>query len=326
MRRVLTSPSVHFVILGALLYVTQGVWNPAVEPAADSETMREIHVAPLKLEELRANFRRTTGRDPTQEQLDALVRDFADREILYREALARGLDKGDRSVKWRLIQKMRFLEGREQDDPNTLYREAVELGLDRDDIVIRRLLIEKMRLLIKLGAVSEPPPESTLAEFYEKNAEDYRQPARVSLQHVFFSNDRRKQATQDDAAALLDLVRNQSVPPADAVKMGDVFALGYRFRNNSEHNLAKLFGPEFAKSAIALSPGEWHGPIRSAYGYHLVLVEDREQSALPGLGPVRNQVLQRYLAELRDAELAKKMETLREQYAVIVDTAPGERG
>ncbi len=108
--------------------------------------------------------------------------------------------------------------------------------------------------------------------------------------------------------------------------MGDVFALGHRFRSNSEHNLAKLLGPDFASAAIELSPGAWHGPIRSAYGLHLVWVDERQESTLPGLDPVRNQVQQRYLAELREAALAKAMQTLRERYAVIVDTGNEAQG
>ncbi len=202
MRKLLASPALHFVAIGAALYLTQGIWNPTVEPAAaDSERRLEIVVAPATLEELRDNFRKTTGREPNVEEQGALVRDYADSEILYREALARGLDKADRSVKWRLVQKMHFLEGREEDDPDLLYREALDLGLDRDDIIIRRLLIEKMRLLIKLGAVSQPPAEPILLDFYTQHAEDYRQPARVSLHHVFLSTDRRKDATADRCSA-----------------------------------------------------------------------------------------------------------------------------
>ncbi len=326
MKRLLAFPALHFFVIGAVLYVTQGVWNPIAERSAGPEQPAEIVVGPTTIEELRDNFRKTTGRAPSAPEEDALIRDYADREILYREALIRGLDKGDRSVKWRLIQKMHFLEGREEDDPDTLYREALDLGLDRDDIIIRRLLIEKMRLLIKLGAVNKPPAEPELLDFYDRNAEDYRQPSRVSLRHVFLSTDKRQDETSADAAQLLEKVRAESLDPDAAMKLGDVFALGHTFRSNSEHNLAKLLGPDFARVAVGLSPGEWYGPIRSAYGFHLVWVDDRLDSSLPGLDPVRNQVVQRYLAELRDAALKKAMQQLRGRYAVSVDDSLETKG
>ncbi len=54
-------------------------------------------------------FRSQWRRDPTPEELRQLVEDKAREEILYREALALGLDKDDTIVKRRMAQKMQFL-------------------------------------------------------------------------------------------------------------------------------------------------------------------------------------------------------------------------
>ncbi len=318
MKRLASSPAIHFVLIGALIYVSQGLWYPSGAPVAESAEQHRIVVDRERMEELRDSFRKLTGRDPGAADERALVRDYADREILYREALRRGLDKADRSVKFRLVQKMQFLEDRPDESPDRLYREALELGLDRGDIVIRRLLIEKMRLLIKLSAVSQAPGEEELLKFYDKHAEDYRQPARISLRHVFFSSDKRRSTLLTDAEAALATIRQGSTPADAAIALGDVFPLGHALRSSSEQNLAKLFGPTFAHQVIGLDAGSWYGPIRSAYGMHLVWIDSRVESKLPGLEPVRNQVVQRYLAELRDAKLAAEIETLRRRYAVTV--------
>jgi len=318
MTRLATSPAFHFVLIGALLYVSQGFWYPTAAPGAASAELHRIVVDRDRLEDLRDSFRKLSGRDPGAAEEQSLIRDYTDREILYREALRRGLDKADRSVKFRLVQKMQFLEDRAGDDPDLLYREALELGLDRGDLVIRRLLIEKMRLLIKLNAVSRAPEEAELLKFYKENAEDYRQPARVSLHHVFLSADKRGATLGQDAAALLAAIRAQSTPAEAAIALGDVFPLGHTLRSSSEQNLAKLFGPAFAREVIGLDAGAWYGPIRSAYGMHLVWIDSRQVSKLPGLEPVRNQITQRYLAELRDAKLTAEMEILRRLYAVTV--------
>lgn len=321
-KRLLAAPPFHFVVIGAVLYSTQAIWAPVREPIRVTE--RSIVISSATLADLQRSFSETAGRAPNTSEIDALVRDHADNEILYREALARRLDEGDRSVKWRLVQKMQFLGEASAADTTddavreALYREALTLGLDRDDLIIRRLLIEKMRLLIKLGAVREGPTEDDLQRYYEANAEDYRQPARVSLQHVFLSADERGERLQADAQSLLAQIREASMTPAAAVRLGDVFSLGHELRGSSEHNLAKLLGSDFARSAIALTPDMWHGPIASAYGLHLIWVEDRWESSLPGLDAVRTQVLQRYLAERREAELSVAMARLREQYTVAV--------
>lgn len=333
LKRLASTPGFHFAFIGAALYLTQAWWAPApVRPRGVDVVVRQIAISPAILDGLRRSFQETAARDPNGEELEALVRDHADSEILYREALARGLDKGDRSVKWRLVQKMQFLGEAGAEDTTdeaareALYREALTLGLDRDDLVIRRLLIEKMRLLIKLGAVREGPTDDELRRYYETTAEAYRQPARVSLHHVFLSADQRGDRLEEDAAALLARIRDPSMTPAAAVRLGDVFPLGHELRGSSEHNLSKLLGPGFAGAGIGLSPNAWHGPIPSAYGLHLVWVDQRWESSLPSLDAVRAQVLQRYLAERRDAELEKAMVRLREQYRVEIVRGPAASG
>lgn len=315
-RRILTAPALHFLLIGGLLFLwRQDAPSATPDPAVAAPV---IAIDDEMLRELRESFAQTTGRDPTAGEEQALLRDHVDQEILYREALLRGLDRGDRSVRWRLIQKMRFLEDREGGDDEALYREALALGLDRDDLIIRRLLIEKMRLLLQLGAGIERPGADILREFYAGVAEDYRQPARVSLWHVFLSSDRRGEALESDAALLSERLQREAPTPEQAIALADVFPLGHRLRANSESNLGKLLGPGFAREAIAFAPGRWHGPVRSAYGLHFVWVDDRREASLPNLDAVRGQVTQRYLAQKREAELARQMERLRERYLVRV--------
>lgn len=316
-RRFLTAPALHFLLIGGLLFLWRQDAPSTAIPDLDVAAP-VIVIAAEKLLDLRESFARTAGRDADAGEEQALLRDHVDQEILYREALARGLDRGDRSVRWRLIQKMKFLEDGEDDDDEALYREALALGLDRDDLIIRRLLIEKMRLLLQLGAGRERPSDAILQEFYAGVAEDYRQPARVSLWHVFLSSDRRGDALESDAADLLERLRSEAPSPQQAIALADVFPLGHRLRANSESNLGKLLGPGFASEAIAFAPGKWHGPARSAYGLHLVWVDDRRESSLPDLDAVRGQVRQRYLAQVRETELARQMERLRERYVVRV--------
>jgi hypothetical protein len=54
-------------------------------------------------------FRKTRLREPTGAELRGLIDNFITEEVLYREALAIGLDKNDTIVRRRLRQKMEFL-------------------------------------------------------------------------------------------------------------------------------------------------------------------------------------------------------------------------
>jgi len=102
LRKALTEPLVQFLLAGAVLL---GLWR-MVTPTPLS---RQLEITALQLERLRADHQRRTGKPPTATEEASLLARYVDQEILYREALARGLDRGDVIVRRRLAQKMQFV-------------------------------------------------------------------------------------------------------------------------------------------------------------------------------------------------------------------------
>jgi hypothetical protein len=105
LRSLLREPLVHFLLLGAALFLLDAWLRPAVAPAANTE----IVVSEARIRSLAQNFRRTWQRPPTQEEQDGLVEAHVREEVFYREALALGLDRDDAIVRRRLQQKMEFV-------------------------------------------------------------------------------------------------------------------------------------------------------------------------------------------------------------------------
>ena len=66
---------------------------------------------------------------------------------------------------------------------------------------------------------------------------------------------------------------------------------GY-YPERSEAELAQLFGSEVARSVFALEPEQWHGPVLSGYGVHLVYVHSRQVSSPPTFSQVQERVRQ----------------------------------
>ena len=87
------------------------------------------------------------------------------------------------------------------------------------------------------------------------------------------------------------------------------------------------FGQEFASELLALEPSSaaWRGPVRSAYGYHLVLLLDARPPSLPELADVRERVAADFeRAEAREAEL-RLVQSLKSRYRVeVADDVTGE--
>ncbi len=105
-KRWLREPLLHFLLLGAALFVAYGYFEPRVGVA---DASKQIRLTPDELLQLAAYFQSQWRRPPTLEEFNRLVDDKVREEVLYREGIAMGLDKDDTIVKRRMAQKMQFL-------------------------------------------------------------------------------------------------------------------------------------------------------------------------------------------------------------------------
>ncbi len=96
----LREPLLHFVALGGLLF---GLDHWLVTRADDPHL---IVVGAAVDSEAVETFETARGRKPNAEELKALHRVWLDNEVLYREGLALGVDKGDTAIRERVIFKM----------------------------------------------------------------------------------------------------------------------------------------------------------------------------------------------------------------------------
>ncbi len=160
------------------------------------------------VERLVEAWRRTWQRPPTAQELEGLIEDHIKEEILYREAIA--------------------------------------MGLDRDDTIIRRRLRQKMEFLAEDIAAQDEPAEEELELFLEQNADRFRIDATVSFTHVYLNRDRRGERALDDAEALLARLR-QSGETLDAGSLGDRLPLPQAYESASETEVARLVTSSFAK-------------------------------------------------------------------------------
>jgi len=104
MRRILREPLLHFLLLGALLFVAYAWVDREGTYAAD-----EIVVPAERVRGLAEQFRRTWQRQPTEQETDNLIQTFVREEVMYREGLSMGLDRDDPVIRRRVQQKLEFI-------------------------------------------------------------------------------------------------------------------------------------------------------------------------------------------------------------------------
>jgi hypothetical protein len=275
----LREPLLHFFVVGAALFALWEGRSNAGAARAD-----RIVVSAAAVETLAGNWARIRNRPPTAAELEGLVDDHIREEVLYREALA--------------------------------------LGLDKDDTIIRRRLRQKLEFVSEDVAVQVEPTEAQLEAFLSENPDAFRVEPRHAFRHVFLSPGRRGAALGRDAGRLLAAL-NRPGETAKAEEEGDPFLLPFEFDAVSSEEVTRLFGGELAAALPSLDPGCWQGPIRSGYGAHLVLVVRRVPGRVPALGEVRDAVRREWMAKTRRDAKEAFYQRLRSRYTVAVERPGG---
>jgi hypothetical protein len=98
-------PLLHFLIIGALIFVLFSIVNKE----EDIVSGNKIIVSTAEIERLSNIWSKKWNRPPTETELKGLVDSYIKEEVYYREALALGLDQNDTILRRRLMQKMEFL-------------------------------------------------------------------------------------------------------------------------------------------------------------------------------------------------------------------------
>ncbi len=105
MHRFIREPLLHFLLLGAGLFIAYGL----MAKPGSSGAPGKIIVTVGQVEHLAAGFAKTWQRPPTDADLKGLIDDWVREEIATREAMALGLDKDDTVIRRRLRQKLEFV-------------------------------------------------------------------------------------------------------------------------------------------------------------------------------------------------------------------------
>jgi hypothetical protein len=168
-------------------------------------------------------------------------------------------------------------------------------------------------------AAQAQPTEVQLESFFRENQDKYSLPERRAFTHIFFDVDKRGDGGVDAARQLLAELRLSSDSVVHPTDLGDRFMLEHEYPPESQIVVSRLFGERFAEALFDVKPGEWHGPIASGYGLHLVRVNDVWPAEQVGLDAVRDDVLRDYSDAIRRQANETTYSTLASEYEIRID-------
>lgn len=274
LKKYLREPLLHFLVIGALLFVVFAFKNDGI-----SDQSKRIIFTNDDIHRLSLLWEKQRQRPPSQTELKALIEQQVREQVMYREALAMGLDKNDSIVRRRLAQKVEFISS-------------------------------------DLAAQIEPS-ESDLTEYLSRHSQQFLIPARISFVHIYLSSDKHGADIENKASRLLADLESAGVD-ADITKFGDSFMLGQVHKDLTETEVARLFGEGFSKKIFILPIGGWQGPVRSGFGLHLLQIQSKTQSVQAELAMVRDKVRKAWMNQQRNALDKAFYNSLRQRYDIII--------
>jgi parvulin-like peptidyl-prolyl isomerase len=205
-----------------------------------------------------------------------------------------------------------------------LLQRALELGLVRSDVRIRDALTHAVieAAASMDDAVPSPANEADVRRFFDENRADFAEPARLTVEQIFYRADSASAAAERRAAeAYARLSRGESFETLKAT--GDPEAKPLPLGPVAPAQLADYVGANGVREALSLGPGAVSKPFNSAWGAHLIRVRAREPARIPAFEEVRDAVAAEYRRRTGDRRLRRYVEDLRRQATIeLAEDAP----
>ena len=275
LKKWLREPLVHFLLIGAALFLLYGLQNEGYD-----DQSKRIVFTKADINRLVLRWEKMRQRPPTQVELNGMIEQQIREQVMYREALAMGLDKNDAIVRKRLAQKVEFISAD--------LAEQVE------------------------------PTDKNLTDYLVAHPDKFTVPGRIDFVQVYFNINKRGETTEQDASRLLaELNKHES--KIDIMLAGDPSMIGQQHEQVSEFEVGRLFGKDFAMQVFSLPVGSWQGPVLSGYGLHILRVSNKTLAVQPELAAVRDKVRIEWMNQQRQDIDKVFYKSLRQRYEIVIE-------
>jgi peptidyl-prolyl cis-trans isomerase C len=283
MRRLLREPLLHFIAAGALIYVGYALWGAR---GADDEHRIVVDRAAL---------------------------------LQYLQYQAKAFEPGTFAQQFAAMseqERRQLIDSYVREE--VLYREAKALGLERGDYVMRLRLVQKMQFLLE-STSDEQPTEAELQQYLDKNAALYMVAPSWTFTHVFIDPAERGAArAEQDARRILAELNRVHAGFNDSPRYTDRFAFLQNYVERTDDYIGSQFGADFVRALekMPVATGVWQGPVKSDQGWHLVLLTAHTAGRKPGVEEIRDRLVDDLKRDRASARQEQAIQALIRQYNI----------
>jgi len=178
---------------------------------------------------------------------------------------------------------------------------------------IGRMMVAK-QYLDKIRMAAADVTDADLEQYYEENKRRLTVPEQIRVRHILITW--KPMGQPDDRA----YIREQVTPILERARAGEDFAA--LAREFSDDFATKQVGgdtgmfhrgqmaPAFEAAAFALEPGEISEPVETAFGVHIIKLEERREEELLAFNDIRDQLREHVQNEQVEQAVREEVERL----------------
>jgi len=198
-----------------------------------------------------------------------------------------------------------------------LFAEAQKAGYDKDPDIQKQVDDMRKRLVVqRLMREYQKPPvisDEDAKKYYDDHPGLYSS-TQIHASHILVKDEATAKKLHDELVAdpskFAEVAKEQSVDKASGAKGGDLGTFGQG-----------RMVPEFEAVAFTLKPGQMSDVVKTQYGYHIILVTDRQEGERKPFDQVKEQIKTMLRnRQLQDAMQAK-FDGLKQAANVRIDEA-----
>lgn len=164
---------------------------------------------------------------------------------------------------------------------------ATKSGIEKNPDVVKALKLAREQILSQAYLSKQLEAEMTdeaLQDLYKNEMRNFERQEEISARHILVGSKKEADDVIVQLKAGVDFAMLANQKSMDKDNKGG--QLGYFTKN--------MMIPEFGNAVFAMKKGELSAPIKTPFGWHVVLVEDRRLAAPPAFEDVKDQLKQLY--------------------------------
>lgn len=193
------------------------------------------------------------------------------------------------------------------------YLDAISNNLDKEEAFEAELELVKANLL-KQYAVAKTlnnitASQEEIRDYYEKYKDTFKKPESVRASHILV----------DEENAALNIIKEikENLTFQDAAKKYSKCPSGANGGDLGYFTRGKMV-PEFENAAFELNKDEISSPVKSQFGYHIILVTDKKGPSESTIEEVKDELARQIIIVKQNSVYKKKIAELTNKYEVII--------